>query len=74
MPTAGWIIYTGSATLIDGSALRTPGTKITANDGTDMELHPRPVDVMVDRPIGESYSGRDAQLEVAVKELLAAIK
>ena len=54
VPTAGWIIYTGSATLIDGSALRTPGTKITANDGTDMELHPRPVDVMVDRPIGKT--------------------
>jgi Tol biopolymer transport system component len=74
VPTAGWIIYTGSATLIDGSALRTPGTKITANDGTDMELHPRPVDVMVDRPVGESYTGKDAQLDAAVKELLGSLK
>jgi Tol biopolymer transport system component/C-terminal processing protease CtpA/Prc len=74
VPTAGWIIYTGSATLIDGSALRTPGTKITANDGTDMELHPRPVDITVDRPVGESYTGKDAQLDVAVKELLGSLK
>ena len=73
VPTAGWIIYTGSAQLIDGSALRTPGTKITANDGTDMELHPRPVDVTVDRPMGESYTGRDAQLDAAVKTLLGEI-
>jgi tricorn protease len=73
VPTAGWIIYTGSAQLIDGSALRTPGVKITANDGTDMELHPRPVDVTVERPVGESYTGHDAQLDSAVQELLATI-
>ncbi len=73
VPTAGWIIYTSGAQLIDGSALRTPHTKITANDGTDMELHPRPVDVVADRPLGESYSGRDAQLDAAVKTLLAEV-
>jgi Tol biopolymer transport system component/C-terminal processing protease CtpA/Prc len=73
VPTAGWIIYTGSAQLIDGSNLRTPGVKITANDGTDMELHPRPVDVTVDRPVGESYSGHDAQLDSAVQQLLSDI-
>ena len=73
VPTAGWIIYTGSAALIDGSALRTPGVKITANDGTDMELHPRPVDVTVERPVGESYSGHDAQLDTAVQELITTI-
>jgi C-terminal processing protease CtpA/Prc len=74
VPTAGWIIYTGSATLIDGSALRTPSTKINGNDGVDMELHPRPVDVTVDRVVGESYSGKDAQLEAAVRELMGAVK
>ena len=36
-----------------------------------MEMHPRPVDVRVDRPIGESYAGSDVQLDAAVKELLA---
>ena len=73
VPTAGWIIYTGSAQLIDGSALRTPGVRITANDGTDMELHPRPVDITVDSPVGESYSGHDAQLDTAVRTLLSTL-
>jgi len=69
-PTAGWIIYTGGVTLIDGSTLRLPATKIFASDGTPMEMHPRPVDVPVKRPVGESYSGKDSQLDTAVTELL----
>ena len=68
--TAGWIIYTGGVTLVDGSVLRMPGTKIFASDGTPMEMHPRPVDVAVKRPVGESYSGKDVQLDTAVAELL----
>jgi hypothetical protein len=39
-------------------------------DGTLMEMHPRPVDVAVTRPVGESYSGKDVQLDTAVAELL----
>ena len=69
-PTAGWIIYTSGVQLIDGSTLRLPFTRITANDGTVMEFHPRPVDVPVAKPLGESYLGRDSQLEAAVSELL----
>jgi C-terminal processing protease CtpA/Prc len=69
-PTAGWIIYTSGVQLIDGSNLRLPYDRIVANDGTVMELHPRPVDVPVARPVGESYLGRDSQLEAAVNELL----
>ncbi|MGH9386478.1 MAG: S41 family peptidase [Vicinamibacterales bacterium] len=69
-PTAGWIIYTGSATLVDGSVLRMPSTKIFANDGSPMEMHPRPVDIAVTRPVGESYSDKDVQLDTAVAELL----
>jgi C-terminal processing protease CtpA/Prc len=72
-PTAGWIIYTGAVTLIDGSVLRMPSTKIFAADGTPMEMHPRPVDVPVTRPVGESYSGSDVQLDTAVAELLKQI-
>ena len=72
-PTAGWIIYTGGVTLIDGSVLRMPGTKIFASDGTPMEMHPRPVDVPVTRPVGESYTGKDVQLDTAVAELLRQI-
>jgi tricorn protease len=72
-PTAGWIIYTGSMELVDGSVMRMPGTLITGADGKNMENNPRPVDVAVTRPIGESYTGRDSQLDVAVRELLAQI-
>jgi hypothetical protein len=35
-----------------------------------MEMNPRPVDVLVERPVGESYAGKDSQLDAAVKELL----
>jgi tricorn protease len=72
-PTAGWIIYTGSVNLIDGTTMRMPGTVITGADGKNMENNPRPVDIAVSRPIGESYTGKDSQLDVAVKELLAEI-
>src|SRR5262249_57376149 len=44
-PTAGWIIYTSGTSLIDGTTLRLPGTRIMTADGTDMEMHPRPVDI-----------------------------
>ena len=69
-PTAGWIIYTWNQSLIDGTGFRLPRMKITANDGTDMERNPRPVDVEVTRPIGETYTGKDSQLDAAVRELL----
>ena len=73
-PTAGWIIYTGSMDLVDGTVMRMPSTLITGADGKNMENNPRPVDVPVSRPIGESFTGRDSQLDVAVKELLAQLK
>jgi tricorn protease len=71
-PTAGWIVFTSNVGLVDGqTVIRLPGTRITTTDGSDMEMHPRPVDVHVERPIGESYSGNDVQLDAAVKELVA---
>jgi hypothetical protein len=72
-PTAGWIIYTRNTRLVDGSTFRLPGMRITARDGSNMEMHPRPVDVAVTRPIGEALAGRDSQLEAAVKELIATL-
>ena len=72
-PTAGWIIYTSNRRLIDGTSFRVPGWTVTTNDGTVMEMNPRPVDIPVKRPIGESFSGRDSQLDRAVEELLSQI-
>jgi C-terminal processing protease CtpA/Prc len=69
-PTAGWIIYTWGQGLIDGTVLRLPRMKVMANDGTVMERNPRPVDVEVTRPIGETLTTKDSQLDVAVRELL----
>ena len=69
-PTAGWIIYTSGIGLIDGSQLRLPFIRITTRDGQPMEMHPRPVDIPVTRPVGESYTDHDSQLDAAVKELL----
>jgi tricorn protease len=70
-PTSGWIIYTTNTTLLDGSLLRLPFIRITTASGEDMERRPRPVDVRVEQVLGEEISGRDSQLERAVKELLA---
>jgi tricorn protease len=72
-PTAGWIIFTGSRTLVDGTSVRMPGTFIRDNRGQNMELNPRPVDVHVERPAGEWYLGRDSQLDRAVDVLLRQI-
>jgi Tol biopolymer transport system component/C-terminal processing protease CtpA/Prc len=72
-PTAGWIVYTSNVPLIDGSTVRLPSTRITTTDGAPMEMHPRPVDVSVVRPIGESYTTHDAQLDAAIATLLDQI-
>lgn len=66
-PTAGWIIYTGAIRLIDGTIFRLPFTRVTTLRGQPMEMHPRPVDVRVQRQIGSS---EDAQLKAAVETLL----
>ncbi len=69
-PTAGWIIYTSNVGLIDGTTVRIPFIQIRGSDGQVMEMHPRPVDIPVDRPVGESYGDHDVQLDAAVRELL----
>ena len=73
-PTAGWIIFTGAQRLIDGSSVRTPGEEIKDTRGQNMEMHPRPVDVEVLRPLGETETGEDAQLKQAVTTLVSQLK
>jgi tricorn protease len=70
-PTAGWIIYTSSIGLIDGSSVRMPFIKVTDSKGKNMELVPRPVDHPVSNPLGEK--GKDRQLDTAIKVLLEEI-
>ncbi|MGE3466829.1 MAG: LpqB family beta-propeller domain-containing protein, partial [Pyrinomonadaceae bacterium] len=69
-PTSGWIIFTWNTTLFDGTSLRLPRSRILGSDGKDMELNPRTPDISVTRPIGETMTGKDSQLDRAVKELL----
>ncbi len=72
--TSGWIIFTWNTQLFDGTSLRLPRTKITDNAGQNMELNSRPVDVEITRPIGETMTEKDSQLDVAVRELLDQIE
>ena len=69
-PTSGWIIFTWNTNLFDGTSFRLPRQLIRGTDGKNMELNPRTPDVPVTRPIGETLSGKDSQLDRAVKELL----
>jgi Tol biopolymer transport system component/C-terminal processing protease CtpA/Prc len=69
-PTAGWIIFTWNTNLFDGTVFRLPRQLVMGSDGKDMELNPRAVDVQVIRPIGETMTGKDSQLDAAVKALL----
>ena len=73
-PTSGWIIYTWNTQLIDGSGFRLPRMKVAGADGKNMELNPRPVDIPVTRPVGETKTGKDTQLDRAVAELLKKIR
>jgi len=72
-PTAGWIIYTWNARLVDGSSFRLPRMKVLGADGKNMERLPRPVDVEVTRPLGETTTGKDSQLDEAIRVLLRQI-
>jgi len=72
-PTAGWIVFTSNFTLLDSTTVRIPFARITDTQGRDMEMHPRPVDVEVQRPIGASYRGSDPQLNAAVRALLSRV-
>ena len=68
-----WDVYTGAGTMVDVTTVRLPFMMNASLDGKALELVPRGADIRVDRPLGESYTGRDTQLDAAVRELLAEI-
>jgi tricorn protease len=71
VPTAGAVIGTGSYTLLDGSAIRTPGSGVWTVTGDNMENFGVPPDVYIDNTPADFIAGRDAQLEKAVEVLKA---
>jgi len=72
VPTMGAVIGTGSYTLLDGSAIRTPGTGVwITNGGQNMENFGVPPDVRVDNSPTSHAAGKDMQIEKAVEILKA---
>jgi tricorn protease len=69
VPTMGAVIGTGSYTLLDGSAIRTPGSGVWTVEGENMENYGVPPDVLVDNTPADFVKGRDAQIEKAVEVL-----
>ena len=73
VPTYGAVIGTGSYTLADGSAIRTPGSGVWTSRGENMENFGVKPDVYIDNTPEDFVKGRDAQIEKAVELLKADI-
>jgi tricorn protease len=73
VPTMGAVIGTGSYTLLNGAAIRTPGSGVWTVTGENMENYGVPPDVIVDNTPGDFVKGRDAQIERAVEVLKAEL-
>ena len=71
VPTMGAVIGTGSYTLLNGAAIRTPGSGVWTVTGQNMENYGVPPDVLIDNTPGDFIKGRDAQIEKAVEVLKA---
>jgi len=72
--TYGGVISTGGTTLIDGTTVRTPFRGWYLPDGTDMEKNGAMPDLVVPQTPEDETSGRDAQLEAAVADMLKRLK
>ena len=68
--TAGGVISTGGATLLDGTRVRTPFRGWYLPDGTDMEHNGAIPDLEIDLTPADEAAGEDPQLEVAVDDLM----
>ncbi|GJQ29447.1 MAG: hypothetical protein HBSAPP03_13310 [Phycisphaerae bacterium] len=68
--TFGAVISTGSASLIDGTTVRTPFRGWRLLDGTDMENHGAMPDIPAGMPPEAEAKGDDPQIAAAVTELL----
>src|SRR5271157_2956215 len=74
VPTMGAVIGTGSFTLLDGSALRTPGSAVFTARGENMENYGVQPDVLVDNTPADFLTGHDRQVEKAIEVLRAEMK
>jgi tricorn protease len=74
VPTSGQVIGTGSFTLLDGSAIRTPGAGVFTAKGENMENYGVPPDVYIDNTPADFLGGHDRQIEKAIETLRADMK
>ena len=74
MPTMGAVIGTGSFTLLDGSAIRTPGAGVYTVRGENMENYGVQPDITVDNGPADFLAGKDRQIEKAIETLKAEMK
>jgi tricorn protease len=72
--TMGAVIGTGSYTLLDGSAIRTPGAGVFGSKGQNLESYGVPPDIWVDNTPADFLAGHDRQVEKAVEVLTGEIK
>ncbi|MBE7560491.1 PD40 domain-containing protein [bacterium] len=73
IPTEGGVIFTSSYRLLNGFTIRRPFEGIYTAAGENFEGKGREPDIYVDVDPNDYQSGRDPQLERAVKELLAQL-
>jgi tricorn protease len=75
VPTAGGVVSTGAAPIMDLGVLRLPTRGwYVLGSGEDMELHGAVPDHIVWPQPGELPAGKDVQLEKAVEVLLADVE
>ncbi len=80
-PTSAQVIATGSYNLINGGAIRTPGSLVVSwdasrpnNYGFDLENHGIPPDVWVKNSPDDDAKGLDRELKAAIDEAMRLLK
>ena len=68
--TYRWIIFTTSASMIDGSSLRLPAWGCYSLDGKDLEFTGVAPDIYVKNTFKDRIEGKDPQLERGIEEIL----
>jgi C-terminal processing protease CtpA/Prc len=75
IPTAGGVISTGSATILELGRMRLPGRGwFLPHNGEDMELYGAVPHFIVDVTPGDLSSGKDPQLDKAIEVLKKEVK
>jgi tricorn protease len=80
-PTSAQVIATGSYSLINGGAIRTPGSLVVTwdpskpnNYGTDLENFGVPPDVWVKNSVADDAKGVDRELKAAIDEAMRMLR